>query len=333
MVSRGDALNRRQVVGALALGMLGSSASLPALAQAAYPTKAITLVVPFPPGGSTDTIGRLVAEALSRSLGQPVVVENRPGANGNIGSQAVARAPADGYTLLLSGVGSNAINHGLYARMPYDSRRDFTHITLLATGPNVLVANTDFAAKSLKEFVDLARASPDKYNYASSGNGSSGHLAMELLKQTADIKVAHVPYKGGSPALTDVIGGQVPVMFINQDVVLPHVKAGKLRVLGVAGAERNPAYPDVPTIAEQGYPGFSAVSWFGLSAPANLPKEILARLHAETVKALQTPALADRLTSNGFVVGANAPDAFAAFVGSEMDKWSKVAKAAGATVD
>ena len=306
----------------------------PRAAQAqAWPAKAITLIVPFPPGGSTDTIGRLVAQELNKALGQPVVVENRPGANGNIGSAAAARAPADGYTLLLSGVGSNAINHGLYAKMPYDSRKDFAHVTLLATGPNVLVVNPDFPAKTLKDFVESAKANPGKYNYASSGSGSSGHLAMELLKQTADVKLDHIPYKGGAPALTDVMGGQVPAMFINQDVVLPHIKAGKLRILAVASLERNPLYPDVPTVAESGFPGFQAVSWFGLSAPAGLPRDILARLHAETVKALQSPALKDKLESNGFVVVGNSPEDFASFVAAEIDKWSGVAKTAGATVD
>jgi len=317
---------------ALALFVSLGAATLPAVAQT-WPAKAITLIVPFPPGGSTDTIGRLVAQELNKSLGQPVVVENRAGANGNIGSAAVARAPADGYTLLLSGVGSNAINHGLYAKMPYDSRKDFAHVTLLTTGPNVLVVNPDFPAKTFKEFIDLAKANPGKYNYASSGSGSSGHLAMELLKQTADLKLDHIPYKGGAPAMTDVMGGQVPAMFINQDVVLPHVKAGKLRILAVASLERNPLYPDVPTIAESGIPGFQAVSWFGLSAPAKTPNEIITRLQAETVKALQSPALKERLESNGFVVVGNSPDEFAKFIAAEIDKWSGVAKTAGATVD
>jgi tripartite-type tricarboxylate transporter receptor subunit TctC len=188
-------------------------------------------------------------------------------------------------------------------------------------------------AKTFKEFIDLAKANPGKYNYASSGSGSSGHLAMELLKQTADLKLDHIPYKGGAPAMTDVMGGQVPAMFINQDVVLPHVKAGRLRILAVASLERNPLYPDVPTIAESGFPGFQAVSWFGLSAPAKTPNEIITRLQAETVKALQSPALKERLESNGFVVVGNSPDEFAKFIAAEIDKWSGVAKTAGATVD
>ena len=318
---------------ALVAGALGFAATvLPAQAQG-WPNKAITLIVPFPPGGTSDTMARLIGQELSTSLGQPVVVENRPGANGNIGAGAAARAKPDGYTIVLTGVGSNAINHGLYATMPYDSRTDFAHITQLVSGPNVLVVNADFPAKTLKEFIDLAKASPGKINYASNGNGSSGHLAMELLKQTAGISLNHVPYKGGAPAMTDVIAGVVPVLFNNQDAAYPHVKSGKLRVLAVSSLERNPLYPDVPTIAESGYPGFSAVSWVGLSAPAKTPKEIITGLHAEAVKGLQSPAVKERLTSLGFVIVGSTPEEYAEFIRKEIDKWTAVAKAAGATVD
>jgi tripartite-type tricarboxylate transporter receptor subunit TctC len=330
--------NRRTVLtgllaGAAGLGSLGTGGKVqPAHAQS-WPNKPILFVVPFPAGGTSDTVARLVAQELTKLLGQAMVVENRAGANGNIGSASVARAAADGYTVLLSGIGSNAINHGLYPKMPYDSNKDFTHITQLTSGPNVLVVNGEFPAKTFKEFVDLVKANPDKYNYASSGSGSSGHLAMELLKQSAGLKIVHVPYKGGAPAMTDVMGGQVAALFVNQDVVLPHVKSGKLRILAVASEQRNPLYPDTPTVAESGFPGFSAVSWNGLSAPANLPKDILARLHADTVKALQSPALKERLESTGFIIGGNAPEQYSAFIASEIDKWTQVAKIAGATVD
>jgi tripartite-type tricarboxylate transporter receptor subunit TctC len=318
---------------AVALATIAFAAMVATAQAQSWPRKPITMVVPFPPGGTTDTTARLVAQEMSKSLGQPVVVENRAGANGNIGSASVARAAPDGYTLLVSGVGSNAINHGLYAKMPYDSRTDFAHITQMTSGPNVLVVKADFPAKSLKEFVDLARANPGKFNYASAGSGASGHLAMELLKETAGIKMDHIPYKGGAPALTDVMGGQVEAMFTNQDMPAPHVKSGKVRVLAVAALQRNPLYPDVPTVAESGFPGFSAESWNGLSAPAKTPKEIIDRLNAEAVKALQVSAVKERLESNGFVIVGSTPQQYADFIRAEIDKWSAVAKSSGAKVD
>lgn len=318
------------LTGGLVLGAgLGSH---PARAQA-WPSKPITYIVPFPPGGTSDLTARLIGQEIGKGLGQPVVVENRAGANGNIGSAAVAKAPPDGYTLLLSGVGSNAINHGLYPKLPYDSRKDFAHVTILTRGPNVLVANAGFPAKSMREFVDLVKASPGKYNYASSGNGASGHMAMELLKMTAGLQIDHIPYKGGAPALTDVIAGQVPVMFVNQDIVIPHIKAGKLRPLGVASLERLAIMPEVPTIAEQGFPGFEAVSWNAMSAPAGTPKPIIDRLHAEVVKALHSPAVTERLVSNGFIPGGGSPEETTEFIGAEIEKWSAVAKQSGAKVD
>ncbi len=297
-----------------------------------WPSRPIKIVVPFPPGGSTDNIGRVLGVELGKILGQPVVVENRGGANGNIGSDAVAKAAPDGYTLLLSGVGSNAINYSLYKSMPY-ADKDFAHITLLATGPNVLVVNPAFPAKTFKEFIELAKANPGKYSNASSGSGSSGHLAMEMVKMAAGIDVLHVPYKGGAAAITDVIGGQVQMLFINQDNALPFVQAGKLRALAVASLERNPAYPDTPTIAESGIPGFSAVSWFGLSAPAGTPKDIVQKLTAASAKAMNLPEVRQRLQAIGFVVVGNSPAQFTEFVQAEIGKWAKAAKASGAQLD
>lgn len=325
---------RRRFGGLLTGGLVFGAGlgSRPARAQA-WPSKPITYIVPFPPGGTSDLTARLIGQEIGKGLGQPVVVENRAGANGNIGSAAVAKAPPDGYTLLLSGVGSNAINHGLYPKLPYDSRKDFAHVTILTRGPNVLVANAGFPAKSMREFVELVKASPDKYNYASSGNGSSGHMAMELLKMTAGLQVDHIPYKGGAPALTDVIAGQVPFMFVNQDVVIPHIKAGKLHPLGVASLERLAIMPEVPTIAEQGFPGFEAVSWNAMSAPAGTPRPIIERLHAEVVRALRSPAVTERLVSNGFIPGGGSPEETAEFIGAEIEKWSAVAKRSGAKVD
>ena len=303
-----------------------------ALAQP-YPNKPLRIMVPFPPGGSTDVMARSLAAELSKSLGQPVVVENKAGANGNIGSAEVAKAPPDGYTLLLSGVGTNAINHSLYPSMPYDSLRDFEHITLLAEGPNVLIVNPNFAAKSVPELVAMAKAQPGKLNYGSNGNGSSGRLAMEMLRQATGIDMVHVPYKGGGPSMQALLAGEVPMLFTNQDAALPQVKAGKVRAIGVASEKRNPAYPDVPTIAEQGITGFSAVSWFGLSAPAKTPADVIQKLHGEALKAINQPDFRARLESNGFVVVGSTPEQFRAFVKSENEKWGKAVKASGATVD
>ncbi|MGS1108505.1 Bug family tripartite tricarboxylate transporter substrate binding protein [Achromobacter anxifer] len=299
---------------------------------AAWPAKQIKLVVPFPAGGSTDSVGRLLAAELSKELGQTVVVENKGGANGNIGSDMVAKAEPDGYTLLLSGVGSNAISYAVYQSMPYRNS-DFAHVSLLATGPNVLVANNDFPGKTFADFIKLVRENPGKYTHASSGSGSSGHLAMEMLEQDAKIDLVHVPYKGGAAAITDMIGGRVQVMFLNQDTLLPQVTSGKLRALAVASAKRNPAYPDTPTVAESGYPGFSAESWFGLSAPAKTPPAVIQRLNQATVKALSSPDIRQKLESVGFVVVADDPKSFSAFVDNEIAKWGKAAKASGAKMD
>jgi tripartite-type tricarboxylate transporter receptor subunit TctC len=299
----------------------------------AWPAKQpIKLVVPFPPGGSTDAIGRQLAQELGKLLGQPVIIENKGGANGNIGADFVAKSAPDGYTLLVSGVGSNAINYSLYRTMPF-ADKDFAHVSLLAIGPNVLVANPDFPAKTFPEFIALVKANPGKYAHASSGSGSSGHLAMKMLEAAAGISMVHIPYKGGGPAITDTIAGQVPILFINQDNALPQVQAGKLRALAVASPERNPAYPNVPTIAESGYGGFSAVSWFGLSAPAGTPAEIIQKLNEATTKAMNTPEFKQRLQAQGFVVVAESASQFSAFVQNEIVKWSKAAKASGAQVD
>lgn len=327
-------MTRRHILlAASALIALPALLSAPAAQPQGYPNKPIRIMVPFPPGGSTDVMARNLAAELSKSLGQPVIVENKAGANGNIGSAEIAKAPPDGYSLLLSGVGTNAINHSLYPTMPYESLRDFEHITLLAEGPNVLIVNPNFAAKSVPELIAMAKAQPGKLNYGSNGNGSSGRLAMEMLRQATGIDMVHVPYKGGGPAMQALLAGEVPMLFTNQDAALPQVKAGKARAIGVASLKRNPAYPDVPTIAEQGITGFSAVSWFGLSAPAKTPPEITRKLHAETVKVLNQPEFRAKLESNGFVVVGGSPEEFRAFIKAENEKWGKAVKASGATVD
>src|SRR6218665_1596692 len=276
--------------------LIGLSLLLP-LAQAqdhsaVWPVKPIKLVVPFPPGGSTDTIGRLLAAQLSQSLGQPgggvgeevsqglgqpVVVDNKAGANGSIGADLVAKAPADGYTLLLSGIGSNATNYSLNRNTPYKDS-SFRHVALLATGPSVLVVSQQFAAKTVADLVRMAKDKPGAYSHASSGSGSSGHLTMELFKQTHGLEITHVPYRGNALAITDVIGGLEPIMALNNDTALAHVNAGKVRAWGVPSVARNPGSRDVPTMAESGLAGFDVVSWFGLSAPAGVPDALVTQL-------------------------------------------------------
>ena len=323
----------KKIFGALSAVVL--FCAVPATSASAaepWPAKPIRMVLPFPTGGSTDAIGRMLAAEFTKQFNQTVIVENKGGANGNIGSEFVAKAPADGYTLLVSGVGSNAINYSVYSKMGY-ADKDFAHVSLLATGPNVLVAHPDFPAKNFTEFLALTKANAGKYSHASSGSGSSGHLAMEMLKQAAGLQITHVPYKGGGPAIVDTIGGQVPLLFINQDNALPQVKAGKLRALAVTSLARNPVYPDVPTVAESGFPGFSAVSWFALSAPAGTPPEVIKRLNEASIKALATPEIRDRLQAQGFVVVGNSPAEFSTFVRDEIAKWGRVAKASGATLD
>jgi tripartite-type tricarboxylate transporter receptor subunit TctC len=319
-------LTRRTLVGAsLAMPMLSK-------AQANFPEKLITIVVPFPAGGTTDVTARLMAQEMAKILGQPVVVENRPGANGNIGSLAVSKAAPDGYTLLMSGVGSNAVNHALYNNMGYDSRRDFSHVTMATSGPNVLIVHPSFPAKTLGEFIAHVKENKGKYNYASAGVGASGHMAMELLKVKAGLDIQHVPYRGGGPAIQDVLAGQVPMMFTNQDGPAGHIKAGTLRILGSASLTRNSLYPDTPTIAEQGFPGFAAVSWNGLSAPPNLPAALLAKLNDAAVKALKSDSIKEKLVVNGFVVEASTPENYTKLIGEEMTKWAEVAKAAGVVI-
>lgn len=327
--------SRRAVVGGLAaltaLSMVGISA--PALAQAAdYPNKPIRLIVPFPPGGSTDMVGRLVGNLLAERLGQSVVVENRGGASGTIGSNTAAKADPDGYTLVLSGVGSHAIGYSLYPAMGYTDD-DFAHISLLASGPNVLVVHPDFEAKTFEDFIRLAKENPGKFTYASSGSGSSGHLSMELLKQKSGTDIVHIPFKGGAAGVTAVIGQQVDSLMLNQDNVLPHVRAGKLRALAVTSSERNPAYPDVPTVAEKGFPDYSALSFFGLSAPAGTPAPVIERLHRETVEALKDPELRQKLEQVGFVVVGNSPAEYSKFLKDEIQKWADTVKTSGAKMD
>ena len=303
-----------------------------ALAQA-WPSKPIKLVVPMPPAGTTDNMGRLAGQKLSEILGQPVIVENRAGANGNIGSDYVAKSPADGYTLLVSGVGSQGINASLYRNMPYDIVEGLTHIAMIAKGPNTLVVNPAFPATNLRDLLALARSQPGRLNYASTGSGASNHLSMELLKTAAKVYITHIPYRGGAPAMLDVMSGQVPMMFINFDSALPHVKAGKMRALAVTSLSRRVALPDVPTVAESGFPAFEAESWTGISGPPNLPPDVVDKINAAMLRVVQLPDVKERFASLGLDAAPGSPAQMKTFVKNEVEKWGKAVRASGATVD
>ncbi len=312
-------------------------APLPALAQSAWPNKPVRIVVPFAPAGTTDILARALAPELSRAFGQPFIIENKPGAGGNLGADLVAKS-GDGHTLLMGTVGTHAINPALYARMPYDHVKDFVPVTLVAGVPNVLVMNPAKAEamgiKGVPDLIRVAKASPGKLNMASSGNGTSIHLAGELFKTMTGTYMVHFPYRGSGPALLDLMGGNMDLMFDNLPSAMPHIKAGKIKALAVTSAERSAALPELPTVAEAGpLKGFEASSWFGLLAPAGTPAEVVNRLQQETAKALATPALKERLQAQGAVPSGMSPADFTKFIAAETKKWAAVVKASGATVD
>jgi tripartite-type tricarboxylate transporter receptor subunit TctC len=298
-----------------------------------YPSRPIRLVVPFPAGGATDIIARAVAQKLTEDWGQPVIVDNRPGAGGNIGSELVAKAAPDGYTIEMGTVGTHAINASLYAKMPYDHVKDFTPVILVASVPNVLEVNPSLPVNSVQELIAYAKANPGKLNFASSGNGTSIHLSGELFKVMTGVQMTHVPYKGSAPALQDLIAGQVQLMFDNLPPSLPQIRAGKLRALAVTSATRAPALPDVPTVAESGLPGFEASSWFGLLAPAGTPQPLIAKLNSAVSAWLATPEAKEKMTSIGANSAGGSPEDFAKHIAAETAKWSKVVKESGAKVD
>lgn len=297
-----------------------------------YPAKPIRMIVGYAPGGATDVIARLVGHKLREALGQPVIIENRPGAGATIASDVAAKSAADGYTIFMSTI-ANTINTSLYSKLPFDYVRDFAPVTLVATITNVLVLNPAVPAKDLKEFIALAKAKPGQINFASSGSGSSIHLSGELFNTVAGVRLVHVPYKGSAPAVTDLIGGQVQAMFDNLPSALPHIKAGKLRALAVTSNVRSPAAPDIPTMAEAGLPGCEITSWFALVVPAKTPREIVARLNAETVKVLNQADVKEKFAAMGVEPASSTPEALADFIKSETVKWALVVKASGARVD
>ena len=314
--------------GLLVTGALGASA--PALA--AYPEQPIRMVVGFSAGGTTDVVARIVAKEIGDALGKPVVVENRPGAGSNIATEMVARADPDGYTLYMVAV-TSAINQTLYKNLKFDLVNDFAPVALAVKVPNVLVLNPKVPAKTVEELVAYARANPGKLNFASSGSGTSIHMAGELFKQLAKIQVTHIPYKGSSPALTDLIGGQVDYMFDNMPSAWPHVEAGKLRALAVTTAERSKTAPELPTMQESGFPAFDVSSWFGVIAPKGTSPEIVNTLNGVIQKALDNPEVVARFEQLGAVPVKTTPKEFGGFIKSEVDSWAQVVKTSGATVD
>jgi tripartite-type tricarboxylate transporter receptor subunit TctC len=320
---------KRQIIQTLCVAAVGL-AMAPALvfAQSDYPNRPIKLVVPFPPGGTSDVMGRLMAEELSKILKQPVVVDNIGGAGGIVGTDRAIRLPADGYTLIQSGVGQNAVAHGLDPKLKYNSMTDMIHLTQVHSGPNVLVVHPSLPFKTVKDVVDYAKKNPGKLDYGFT-HAASGHMAMELFKQTTGIFLTGIPYRGGGPLLNDLLAGTVPMIFINQDAALPHIKAGKIRPIAVSSLQRNPLYPDVPTVAESGYKDFQALSWSGLSVTKGTPPAIVEKLEAAMVQALQSEAVRQRLTSVGFVVPTLGSKPYTQFVKAEIDTWSRVIKTAG----
>lgn len=313
---------------ALALGLAPGTA----VADPAFPAKQVTLVAAYPPGGTVDLLARAVAGKLSKEWGHPVVVENRPGASGMIGSQQVAKSPPDGYTLMVVPI-THVTNSSLFAKVPYDPIADFTAISLLASQPIMLVVNKSFPAKSADELIKLAKASPGKFNCGSGGNGTSQHLACELFKNLAGVDIRHVPYKGNAAAMTDVIGGQIEMLFDQMATAVPHVKGDRVRALAVSTAKRSPAMPEIPTLAESGLPNYETEAWFGLVGPAGVPLGLAERIQKAFAKALNDPDNKERLSAQGLTLVGGPPREFDAYLKSELKKWSSVINAAGIRLD
>ncbi len=321
---------------ALALGLtLGLVLMFAAPAHAAYPERPVTMVVPFAAGGTTDILARIVAEELGKRLGQQIVIDNRPGAGGNTGTAVVAKAEADGYTLVMGTIGTHAINSSIYKRMPYDPVRDFAPVTIVATVPNVLVVHPSAPFRTVAELIAYAKANPGKLNFASSGAGSSIHLSGEMFKAMTETEIEHITYKGSGPAVIDMISGQVPlmIMFDNLPSSLPQIKAGKLMALGVTSAARTPILPEVPTIAEAALPGYEATPWFGVLAPAGTPKEIIDRLNGEIVAILGMPTVKERLLEQGAEPVGDTPEHFAGVIKADLTKWAALIEKAGISID
>ncbi len=326
--SSGLKLTRRGVL--LGAAAMGAAATYPGLARAqSYPSRNITLVVPFTPGGSTDILARLLGQKLEVSFKSPVIVESRPGAGGSVGVGSVARAPADGYTLVMGHIGTLAVNPALYPKLTYDPLTSFEPISGIANVHNMLVVHPDVSAKTLQELIDYAKQNPGKLNYASGGNGSAAHIAMVALCDRAGVTMTHVPYRGTAPAVTDLLGGRVQLTFTGAPNLLQHVEAGTMRALAVSGLNRLKSAPNVPTVAESGYPGFEASQWYGILAPSATPKDIIERLNSEIRTALTAPEIIERLSLEGAEVWTNAPGEFREHISKEMTRWGDLVKRTG----
>jgi tripartite-type tricarboxylate transporter receptor subunit TctC len=325
-------MNSSKLAGAMALAALASLAPQTAFAQA-FPTKPVRLVVPFPPGGAVDISARLIGGELTKLLPQPVVIENRPGAGGNVAAEMVARSAPDGYTLLMTTSGIHAINPALYAKLPFDAIKDFTPVSVVVSLINVIVVHPSVPVKSVTELIAAAKAAPGKLAYASSGSGTTIHLSAELFRSMAGINMLHVPYKGSAPAVTDLLAGQVNLMFDNIPSALPHVRAGKLRALAVTGNARSPLMSDLPTVSEAGLPGYESSVWFGIVGPAGMAAPALQRLSSDTMRAVANAEFRARLLSQGYDPVGNTPEQMAQMIRDDVPKWGKVVRDSGAKAE
>ena len=325
---------RRPAVLAVAVALIAPSSFVPtSFAQDGYPSRPIRMIVPFPPGGSTDVLGRIVAEELRAAFGQPVVVENKPGAGGNIGGELAAKSPPDGHTLLMAAAGPTVINPSLYARMPYDPARDLAPVSLLVNDHNVMAVHPAVPAKTVAEFIHWAKANPGRVTFGSPGNGTPAHLGGELFNQMANTSMTHVPYKGSGPAVTDLMAGQISVMIDNMPALLPHAQSGRLRALAVASEARASGAPDIPTVAESGLPGFTVTAWKGLMVPAGTPAPIIAKLHRAIVDVLQEPEVRATFAESGATVIGNTPGEFAAAIRAEHARYGRLIVESGVKLD
>jgi len=317
--------------------MLAGWAAVFALAagstEAQYPGKPIKLIVPSSPGSGPDIMARAIGQKLAQAWGQPVVIDNRPGAGGSIGSEAAAKSPPDGYTLIMGNAGSHAVNASLYKRLAYDPVKDFAPVTLVSSAPNILIVHPSLPVKSVKELIALAKAHPGELSFGSGGNGSTAHLSGEMFRTLAGISIVHVPYKGAPAAVLGVVTGEISLAILNLPPALPHVRSGKLKALGVSTARRSAAVPDLPTIAEAGLPGYEATAWYGVLAPAGTPREIVMKLNGEIVNSLRTSEMKKRITAYGGEVVGSTPEEFAAVMKADIAKWVRVVKASGASID
>jgi len=332
MPNPSPARRRLAALAGLLLASVFVAVPLPASAQA-FPAKPVKLVVPFPPGGTLDNIGRLIAQKLTEAWGQTVVVENKPGAGGNVGADAVAKSPADGYTVVMGALSTHAVNPSLYAKMPYDAVRDFSPISLVAITPNVLIVPASSSIRTLADLIGEAKAHPGKLNFGSGSNGSAGHLAGELFKVETGTDVTHVPYKGAAPAMQALLAGDTQFMFDNLANAMAQVKGGKARAIAVTTAKRSKLAPDLPTMAEAGMPGYDISTWFGILAPAGTPAEVIAKWNTDLVKVLESPDVRDRMLAQGAEPAPTSPSEFAQFIARERDKYARIVKASGAKID